>query len=122
MSDLSDNPWAVPQPPTADENTSHALIWRLQLGAGAVCLLATCLGISAHYLHPRIASWTSAGQSALMTVCFLALGTRTALATGAVTREGWWLSRSTGTVLAVVAILAALSACVLGVGEFTGTP
>ncbi|MDX6257639.1 MAG: hypothetical protein QOJ11_3973 [Frankiales bacterium] len=55
-----------------------------------------------------------------MGISLLTLGAREALRAGAVTRNGWWLSRRTQFVLATVGILAALAVVPLGVGQFTG--
>jgi hypothetical protein len=121
VSNASDDPWMPPpQVETAAGTANNSLVWRLQLGAGAVCLVAALLGVLAHYLHPRIAPWSSTFEAPVMGISLLTLGAREALRAGAVTRNGWWLSRRTQFVLATVGILAALAVVPLGVGQFTG--
>jgi hypothetical protein len=120
MSDTSTDPWTAPQPSSAVVIKRNPSLWHLQLAVGVFFLAATAFGVLAHHLHPRTEPWSRTLEPPALAICFLATATRTALAAGAITRNGWWLSRRTSTTLTVVAFVAALAVIVLGVAELTG--
>jgi hypothetical protein len=119
MSDTSTDPWTAPQPSAAAVVKRNRSLWHLQLAVGVFFLVATAFQVLAHHLHPRTEPWSRTLEPPALAICFLATATRTALAAGAITRDGWWFSRRTSTTLTVVAFAAALAAIMLGVAQLT---
>lgn len=119
VSDTSTDPWTAPQPSAADVVKRNRSLWHLQLAVGVFFLAGTAFQVLAHHLYPRTETWSRTLEPPALAICFLATATRTALAAGAISRNGWWLSRRTSATLTVVAFVAALAGIVLAVAQLT---